>query len=67
METSVTALDLAHVRYAGPAQAAALAAEALESGGASAFWVNLDADVLASEVMPVVDSPQPDGLSLDEL
>jgi arginase len=31
------------------------------------FWIHLDVDVLDSALMPAVDSPQPDGLSYDEL
>ncbi|GHG87363.1 arginase family protein [Streptomyces lanatus] len=31
------------------------------------FWVHLDADVLDPSVMPAVDSPDPDGLTPDEL
>jgi arginase len=31
------------------------------------YWIHLDVDVLDSEVMPAVDSPQPGGLRIDEL
>ncbi|MBP2474984.1 arginase [Crossiella equi] len=31
------------------------------------FWVHLDADALDASVMPAVDSPNPDGLTPDEL
>ena len=31
------------------------------------FWIHLDADVLDPAVMPAVDSPEPDGLGLDEV
>jgi arginase len=30
------------------------------------FWIHLDVDVLNNELMPCVDSPQPDGLSYQE-
>jgi arginase len=35
-----------------------------ELGG---FWIHVDADVLDGSVMPAVDSPEPDGPSLEEL
>jgi arginase len=31
------------------------------------FWVHVDADVLDAQVMPAVDSPEPDGPGIDEL
>jgi len=31
------------------------------------FWVHVDADVLAESVMPAVDSPNPSGLTADQL
>ena len=31
------------------------------------IWIHLDVDVLDSDLMPAVDSPQPDGLNYDEL
>jgi arginase len=31
------------------------------------FWIHLDVDVLDNVLMPAVDSPQPDGLSYEEL
>ena len=31
------------------------------------FWIHLDADVLDEKIMPAVDSPQPGGMSYEEL
>ncbi|HEV8282756.1 MAG TPA: arginase family protein [Chitinophagaceae bacterium] len=31
------------------------------------FWIHFDVDVLNNDIMPCVDSPQPDGLSYEEL
>ena len=31
------------------------------------FWIHVDADVLDPTVLPAVDSPEPNGLTLDEL
>jgi arginase len=39
----------------------------LESMELSGFWVHVDADVLDPSVMPAVDSPDPDGLGIDEV
>jgi arginase len=47
-------------------QGAAIIA-ALERRETEGFWIHLDVDVLDSDVMPAVDSPQPGGLCLEEL
>jgi len=39
----------------------------LESIDLSGFWVHMDADVLDPSVMPAVDSPDPNGLAVDEV
>jgi arginase len=62
------ALNLPHdfVRDRGPlavAQAAIARAEQAEGG----FWIHVDADVLDPAIMPAVDTPLPDGLTLDAL
>ena len=58
----IPAVDL-HLRGA-----AAVAAATLERfSGVSRIWIHVDADVLDPSVMPAVDSPEPDGLSVDEL
>lgn len=62
------ALNLPHltVRGGGPA-AAAQAAIAKVGQMPGGFWIHVDADVLDPVIMPAVDTPLPDGLSLDEL
>ncbi len=65
--TEITVLDLAAVRKVGVAGAAGRAVEWFERNKLDGFWIHLDADVLDDEVMPAVDSPQPGGLSHDEL
>jgi arginase len=50
--------------------AEAVAREALirlESMELDGFWVHLDADVLDPSVMPAVDSPDPNGLDIDDV
>jgi arginase len=62
-------LDLprAAVRERGPSGIARAAIEHLTRPGIDGFWIHVDADVLDPSVLPAVDSPEPDGLGLDEL
>lgn len=62
-------LDLPHdaVRKSGPAETARIALERVSQAHLSGFWIHVDADVLDPAVLPAVDSPEPDGLGLDEL
>lgn len=62
-------LDLPHeeVRKRGPEGTARAALERLTRPGVGGFWIHLDADVLDPSVLPAVDSPEPNGLGLDEL
>ncbi len=55
------------VRSTGAAWAARASLAALDLTALEGVWVHLDADVLDSDVMPAVDSPNPHGLSFDEL
>ncbi len=67
LNTEIAVLDLAAVRKIGVAEAARRAVHRFERNKLDGFWIHLDADVLDDEVMPAVDSPQPDGLSRNEL
>ena len=62
-------LDLPHdlVRSRGAAEAAGLALERLVRPDSSGFWIHVDADVIDPSVMPAVDSPEPGGVTLEEL
>lgn len=62
-------LDLPHatIRERGTAEIARLALERLRESDVEGFWIHVDADVLDPAVIPAVDSPEPDGLSLAEL
>jgi arginase len=55
------------VRKRGPAATALIALERVAQAELSGFWIHVDADVLDPAVLPAVDSPEPDGLGLDEL
>jgi arginase len=65
--TAITVIDAEQIRRRGAADAAANARAVLEGGGLDGFWIHLDVDVLDREVMPAVDSPDPDGLTDQEL
>jgi arginase len=62
-------LDLPHliVRDRGPAATAGAALERLTRPDVHGFWIHVDADVLDPTVLPAVDSPEPGGVTLDEL
>ncbi len=61
-------LDLTHatVRSGGAAAAAHATIDRL-APNVDGFWIHVDADVLDPTVVPAVDSPEPGGLSLEEL
>ena len=67
LATGMTLFDVAELRRGGPAEAAGRALATLAGQGVEGFWVHVDADVLDPEVMPAVDSPEPDGLTHQEL
>ena len=63
------ALDLTHaiVRQQGSFATARTALERVTRRELDGFWIHVDADVLDPSVIPAVDSPEPNGLTLDEL
>lgn len=52
---------------ADPVAAAERALEVLERADLDGFWVHVDADVVDGELLPAVDSPEPGGLTFDDL
>lgn len=61
-------LDLTHATVrSGGATATARAAIDRLAPNVDGFWIHVDADVLDPSVLPAVDSPEPGGLSLEEL
>jgi len=66
-ELGVPVWEVARLRAAGPARAAAAALDHLDRAELDGFWVHLDADILGPEVMPAVDSPDPGGIGHQEL
>jgi len=67
LATPMTLFDVAELRRLGPAEAAGRAVATLAGRGVEGFWVHLDTDVLDPELMPAVDSPEPGGLTHQEL
>ncbi len=60
-------LALSEVRTLGAAHAASAVLSEFRRPSLDGFWIHLDVDVLDDEIMPAVDSRQPDGLSYSEL
>ncbi|UOG73339.1 arginase family protein [Hymenobacter tibetensis] len=60
-------VDLAALRQQGPAAWAAAFLTDMAQQQLDGFWIHFDVDVLADELMPAVDSPQPGGLTYTEL
>jgi arginase len=63
----MAAFPLRLIRQQGIAQSARIAVAHLESAPTKGFWVHVDMDVLATEWMPAVDSPEPGGMTPHEL
>lgn len=64
--TAITLYDLEQVRQIGIGRAIAAGLASLDSA-VEGFWIHLDVDVLDNDLMPAVDSPQPGGMSYEEL
>ena len=67
LATPMTLFDVAELRRLGPEEVAGRAVATLSGRGVEGFWVHVDADVLDPEIMPAVDSPEPGGLTYEEL
>ena len=66
-DSAINYYDLHSLRAAGMEHIAKKFLEKVESHNLDGFWIHLDVDVLNNELMPCVDSPQPGGLSYEEL
>ena len=66
-DSAINYYDLHSLRAAGMEHIAKKFLEHVESHNLDGFWIHLDVDVLDNELMPCVDSPQPGGLSYEEL
>ncbi|RFS18283.1 arginase family protein [Emticicia sp. C21] len=65
--TDIFSADLPVLREEGIVETANQFIEKLKQNKVDGVWLHVDADVLDSDLMPAVDSPQEDGLSYDEL
>jgi arginase len=66
-ESQIQRLDAERVRKSGAVQTANVALRLLERSDLRGFWIHLDVDVLHQSVMPAVDSPNPGGLTFEQL
>ena len=64
--TAITVLPVEDIQRPDP-RSVARQALAVLADAPDGFWIHVDVDVLDSEVMPAVDSPQPGGLLPDQL
>jgi len=60
-------LPLSKIRSQGVSNAANITLSQMQTPPLQGFWIHLDVDVLDDEIMPAVDSRQPDGMSYAEL
>jgi arginase len=65
--TGATVISLEELRAIDLTAAASQTVATFEQQALDGFWIHVDVDVLDSSMMPAVDSPQPHGLSYDEL
>lgn len=65
-DTEVRRMDLDEVRRRGIADAAQVALDAVGGDGVEGVFVHFDVDVLDSEIMTAVDTPEPGGFSPSE-
>jgi arginase len=65
--TAIFSADLPILRQKGIEETANEFIQRLQKNKVEGVWLHVDADVLDSELMSAVDSPQEDGLSYDEL
>jgi len=66
-EAHLTRMDLDMIREFGIQDVAAKALKYLQKRAIDGYWIHVDVDVLSSYVMPAVDSPDPHGLTYNEL
>lgn len=65
--TGILVHDLERIRNRGSEKVATDVLAQLEHPDLDGFWIHVDVDVLDFDSMPAVDSPQPGGLSHEEL
>lgn len=66
-ETNIHYYDLYSFRKKGITKTAEEFLKMVKSHELDGFWIHMDVDVLNHDIMPAVDSPQPDGMTYKEL
>jgi arginase len=67
MATIALTMTSEEIRARGALDAGTAAVELLSCGPVDGYWIHLDVDILDAAVMPAVDSPSGNGLSVSEL
>ncbi len=67
LSSAIRYINLQLLRELGPYFIAQAFLAMVEQNALDGFWIHFDADVLNDDIMPAVDSRQPDGLSYPEL
>lgn len=66
-QSGVATLDIDAIKSQGAERIAQEARRRLDLAETDGFWIHLDADVLDTTIMPAVDSPNPRGMTFDQL
>lgn len=66
-DANITLIDAVSVRSRGVQRVGEQALEVLTRPELEGFWIHVDADVLDASLMPAVDTPETDGLTIEEL
>lgn len=66
-ESAIHYFDLNRLRESGPENCVETFLEMVIEEELDGFWVHFDVDILNNDIMPAVDSPEPGGLSYEEV
>lgn len=66
-ESGILMLDIDAIKSRGVERISQEARRHLDTAQTDGFWIHLDADVLDSTIMPAVDSPNPRGMTFEQL
>lgn len=66
-ESGITTFGIGAIKELGAQRISAEARHHLDAANTDGFWIHVDADVLDASIMPAVDSPNPHGMTTDEL
>lgn len=66
-QSGILTLDIDAIRSRGAERISQDARRYLDTPKTDGFWIHLDADVLDTSIMPAVDSPNPRGMSFEQL